>query len=136
MSLIRRLKGWLPYKMRAGLFLMAVMVSQAASALVSTLPASAEQPSVYVLHNPSTARVYLDKVMSDDPGVEAGWASVLDPGHYSVLVISQPMGLRCVDEKVVGCSPCRLFKVRALHAWQTSEIAPGSYWLAENQVLR
>jgi len=94
-----------------------------------------DKNQVVVFYNTSKTSLILNRVLVDNPGVSAGWASQLDPKRWSALSWQGgDFKLSCqssVEQHWVSV-PCN----QVLKLYQGNQYLnpkPGSYWLFENK---
>lgn len=95
---------------------------------------------IYLIKNTANYIVVLNNV-SQNNGMDAGWATRLDPGHWSALAMNRnQFTLSCMARRevppslsYVSCSEA--VKVCAITPSMQNNSQNGSFWIAENQDL-
>jgi len=88
---------------------------------------------IFLIHNVSNGKVMINHIKAD-PGASAGWASAIDKGNWSVLVMGQAnfsMGCMIYSPPKFGLIDCQ--KVISVCAMPSTLSSSG--WLAENGSL-
>jgi hypothetical protein len=99
---------------------------------------SSQQPTVMMLHNISDTDLWITQVLKDNPGVKAGFTSLVEAGKWSALTFSEPTELftiRCIESKPGHEQPVPCAEVLAVCHWlktKLPESAKGTFWAAEN----
>lgn len=106
-----------------------------------------KQATLFWFHNKSNQAVLLNRVMKSDPGVQAGWASAIDPGRWSIISLSQ-MNARGKKTITFNCSswsdgegpvkPLDCAKVISsgeVVGTRLPEAFQSGFWFAENKSL-
>jgi|GEM_PF-698385 len=108
------------------------------------LEINSSEQSLYLFHNISDTDYWVNHPVTQDPGVSAGWASILNRGQWSALAIYQSSDS---DNFAISCETMGKDGKLTYHDCQdvlkTCEIEnavfktgdKGSYWVAENQSL-
>ncbi|MDX2164991.1 MAG: hypothetical protein SFW07_06215 [Gammaproteobacteria bacterium] len=88
---------------------------------------------VFLIHNISNGKVMINHIKAN-PGASAGWASALDKGNWSALMMGQAnfsMGCMIYSPPKFGLIDCK--KVISVCAMPSTLSSSG--WLAENGTL-
>lgn len=91
-------------------------------------------PRIFLIQNTSGGKVLLNH-MKADPGAGAGWASSIDKGKWSALVMAQSnfsMGCMLYSPPKFGLIDCK--NVVSVCSIPTS-VASSGFWVAENDSL-
>lgn len=97
---------------------------------------SLKKPQIYLIKSNSSAIVLLDHVKKD-AGVGAGWASVLNPDHWSAIsIMEKNFALRCMKKtdngfKKTNCDILQICQLPARSA--KSKHQYGDYWIVEDK---
>jgi hypothetical protein len=98
---------------------------------------NADGPSqqLYLLHNTSDKTLLLSHYQPD-PGANAGWASELKPGHWSVLAMDkEKFALSCqkidASGEFLNCN--RVLNICDMPEASFPRLTLGAYWVTENQ---
>jgi hypothetical protein len=95
------------------------------------------QISIYIFYNKSKKTIILNRKQKKDPGASAGWASELNPGRSSALLINKDFPLQCqTNLNTYQTTPCeRALNIRHLIKKFDGPIDRqlSSYWLSENK---
>ncbi|OGT49440.1 MAG: hypothetical protein A3F17_02680 [Gammaproteobacteria bacterium RIFCSPHIGHO2_12_FULL_41_15] len=102
-------------------------------------PESTQKSRVYLLFNQSKKKYLINHV--GDPGTaSAGWGSVIEPGHWSAILLNQNnFSVNCTEydgsfTQVLNCN--NVMKVCQLSPKENSGfVGQGSFWIAENKTL-
>ena len=99
----------------------------------------AEKPALVMIHNLSNMNIWITHPEAKDPGVSAGWTSLVEAGNWSALALAKgPFELGCIEskpghEQQVACS-----EVLAICQWSDVTMpkdATGTFWAGENLTL-
>ena len=99
---------------------------------------SSQQPTVMMLHNVSETDLWITQVLKDNPGVHAGFPSLLQAGKWSALTLDKPtegFTIRCIESKPGHEQPVPCVDVLAVCQWlktKLPESATGAFWAGEN----
>ena len=99
---------------------------------------SSQQPTVMMLHNVSETDLWITQVLKDNPGVNAGFTSLLQAGKWSALTFDKPteaLTIRCIESKPGHEQSVPCADVLAVCQWLKTKLpepATGAFWAGEN----
>lgn len=99
-----------------------------------------QKPELYVFCNPTSSSIILDRVDFDNPGVQAGWSSLLPPRLCSVFMTDKgPFTFACRQEAMGAFNTvdCQNVLLASLLPWSgqvlnQNIITAGSAWALES----
>lgn len=104
----------------------------------SEVALSNQQPVLIFMHNLSDTDISITHIYEHNPGVHAGFTSLLSPGKWSALTLIEPQKnfkIKCIEsnpgyEQSVSC-----VDVLAVCQWQPLKLpddSTGLFWAGEN----
>lgn len=98
-----------------------------------------DKPGLYVIKNTSHQSLWILRAMKHNPGMNAGWASELAPGHSSAILLTRnpaQFTMECQAKEKTGpavtVSCKKVLHVCQIETYVSHKPITASYWVAEN----
>ena len=96
-----------------------------------------QKPELFLLHNYSRHKIFINHYLWRDPGASAGWSSVISAGKWSAIVLNQTRFPMLCKRMGYNYQPVNCAKIIAICQYANinvrfQRLKNSSFWVAEN----
>ncbi len=116
----------------ANCFVATLVYAQTKTLIHLSPPVKSTQANLFFITNRSSSPIIVDIPPDQHRGASAGWASLLQPQHWSAIVISgKGLTLACFKPKTYRQISCQ----QRIYIYKAKLSTQGNYWLVENKAF-